>query len=289
MADSEGEIVSQLKKQTAFLALDYQRQEKRAHQNKVKAILFMGFFMFMILSKYVALRLEYKTVFQWFKDNQSYTSSLNHFSPWQIALGISYPTLAKLVNEDPLTQYSSRFLWYVIYSGKIPTVDEVIKQFPHAVNAGITPFDFLAGDVSAKFYGGSSSCDPSIGPVGCAIVAVKKDVSQTPWFSILTPQSKLVVDPNNSELLAQFLGNGFYGLARWAESGSTSANDLYELVYAQQPPPTPCNSAANTMNTLSTISGGIMAGSAFGPAGAVVGGLFFAGMSLFGGGNSNKC
>lgn len=274
---SESDLLQQAKKQTALLALDYQMHAQKQKQSKMSWRIFFGAFIVLIVTRYLALKTEYKEVFDWIKSNpQSYACALGNFTGWQIALNISYPWLGHLVLEDPITQYSARFLWYVIYNNLIPTQKEIDDKFP---GKGLTPLDYLCGNIASEFYTDSKT------PIADAEAAVKKDASNTPWWKTFTSTSNLIDGFHDAELQI-FLSQGFYGLAKWAESGQTSANDLYTIVYGKTPKK-PCNSSKQILNTVTGISTGLMAGAAFGPVGSLVGGLVMGGLTFMGGSDDN--
>lgn len=276
---TDAELLNQAKKQTTLLALDYKERVQERRSTNVRRSLILGGLLCLIITRYMALRAEYKELFQWFSQwgRDSYTCAFNNVSAWSIVMNLAYPWLGKILFENPLTQYSCRFIWYVVYNGLIPSQDQIntcVDKQP----SDITPLDFLCGSVAAKY-------NPDINAL---LTQLKQGDNFGPWCTILKPNS-MIIDGQHDAELTQFITNGFVGLAKWSESSSTSADTLFTIVYGTTPK-TPCKSTASQiLNTVTGAATGVMVGASFKVgeeaampfAGPIIGGLIMGGLTLF--------
>lgn len=259
----------------AQLAQSAAARQRASHRTAV--ILFSV--LFFLLSRYVVLRQQYAPVFTMWKDYKNvFPCALENSTPWHIALSISYPWLAQLILQNPIKQATARFLWYIIYTNSLPTQQWIDSKFP---NYGITPLDYFCGNVAGKWL--ASHSDPVNDAVAfLTSTSSSQGVANSPWATILTQNAQLLTDAN---MLRQFLLGGFYGAAQFAESSSTSANDLYQIFYGQQPPST-CSGGNRALSIASSAATGMMALSVLGTPAAIIGGLGMGLLSFFGGSSS---
>lgn len=259
--------------------LQDQTRRKKTKQRWYMIILAIVLF---ILTRYMMLKTQYSQVFNLFKsDNiaEKYSCDSKERNPWNIVLSMAYPTLSKWANtltlyQSPLSQDQATFLWEAIYTGMIPT-QEQINQDPLSSALQLTPLGYLCGNILQIWNDYLKQVDPE--HANKTAQDVINDPAHSPFHWFLTTKSTLL---GNTESVQELITKGLWGLVVWAGKHS-SPKDLYEYLYGQKPPPPKCSEVDRVSGILSNAAIFAMAGSTFTkPGGSYNGAIIAGGVAL---------
>jgi len=276
------ELVNFQKLSSQILANQEAHNLKNEHKSKVRwRLFFIGIGLF-FLSKYIVLKSEYKYIFSLFSaENLATADGLacanGQASAWNIVLGKSYPWVCNLVIENPLAHTQALFLDWAIHDQWIPTQEQIdTNEFSSGMH--LSPLSYLCGDIYAIWHNAT----------GKTFTDITNSPETTPWVFFLSgsnPRSAILDDP---ERLSVLVTRGFWGIAQYSGSASTTPEELYNSIFAKEPPDNTCSTAGTVGSVSMSVATFTMAGSAFAPPyGAVVGAGVGLGLGLMQ--NQSEC
>lgn len=205
---------------TRLLATRRRRQARQRQRYALASVVLW------VASVYVRLRAEYKPLFVLFakhkSSNAGFTCATQNFSPWAIALGVSYPWLERLIVESPLTQEGATFLWYLVRAEVLPTEKAIADS--DFKGQGLTPLHYLCGSVLTQ-VGGWPDAN-----------AVRARPEESPFGLIGLTKDSVILQPQFSDAFAHLVTGGFYSVAQWLSSSSTSAHEFFQDIFGKAPP-----------------------------------------------------
>lgn len=266
---------------TRQMMITQAQQSKRS----VRWNLILVSILFFVVSKWIMLRSQFKEVFTLFSANKKAESTYQcdrnwSGDPWNIVLGVAYPSINKLFIEEPLSQDQANFLWMSIRTNMIPTQDQIDKD-QYCKGLGINPLSYLCG---SALIGWQSATGKDVATLQQLVVDCP-ETTPYHWFLSSTPgaRSAILDKPQDLTIL---LTQGFWGTAVNMGTG-TSPQQIYNEIYGKEPPPKNCDTTQQFTGVAQSAATFSMAGAAAGPVGAGIGLVFGAGLGLAG--NKDNC
>lgn len=256
--------------------LSYQQTWSRIGFFLISSVLWYAF------TQWIQLRTEYKQLLDIY--TAGYTQGFStlgcgaqDYSPWQVIMGMAYPNSFITANfiRTPFTQDQSFFLWYSV-KNFIPTQDQ-IDACTSCSGLELTPLSYLCGNILSAWETHSGQSATTL------MAQVRSNPGNTPWFSILTSDAA-ILDPSNDRKLQILLTQGFVGAVRATDWFDTSEG-FYNFIFGKKAPAADsaktCSTGTQVAHYAGAITTGMMAGGAFGPAGAFFGAVGGTVISLF--------
>ena len=191
---------------------------------------------------------------------------------------MAYPAIGGIV-EERLWPNEAMFLWMAIRGNWIPTQPQ-IDECSACNGLGLTPLSYLCGDILSTWATATGKSIPD------ALTYISNNPESTPWNFFLSasiPRSSILDDINSLETLT---GQGFWGVALLiGQYGSPQS--MYNLINSKDPPPQACSTTSQVVGVASSGATFSMAGAAFGPPGAIIGGI--AGLVIGGLQQNDQC